>query len=280
MVYVTEEADEKEEEQPPQSSIFFMTNDDENNGIDPVLENQRVILENQSKIMQALAKIQTGQDYAMTHCHCRTQRLDGSSTKQQVQPAFSAVDSVDDLKALEKSLEDSTKMQTFLSGMSFICGTTGKAQGVDCCYKLIDYFFTRMFLTQCSWTGMVRKSDGNTQQEPSTSADAEPKIPLKFYGNTRRLFVNLVRQADKDFSELDGEKFFKTILKNSKQRLSAKMLTSKHKNRPTNLKYKKTSVEPEPVQADARDDARADAIIEEEDVSNVNTTGSFEMNKE
>lgn len=156
------------------------------------------------------------------------------------------VDSLDDLNNLEKLLEDQKNMQKLSTSMAFICGTGGKAQGVDCCYKLVDYFFTRQFLTQCSWTGATRLADTNAgsgpsdgnESGPSTSSGGVGKVPLKFFRKTRQLFLNLVMRADKDFSELDSEKFFKTVLKNSKQRTTAKNLTSKHKNRPTNLKYK------------------------------------------
>lgn len=246
------ENDETEtaENQNEPSQFFFLANSgpalSQTTNLAILQENQRIIMENQSKIMQALAKIQTNQEYAMTHCHCRSTQNETVLTKQHVQHdqhVLTPVGSVDELAALERALEDRKVVQQFSGGMSFICGITGKAQGTDCCYKLIDYFFTREFLTQCSWTGLVRLSDANSQQDPSTSADGTAKVPLKFYKNIRALFLNLIMQADKDFSELDCEKFFKTVLKNSKQRLSAKVLTSKHKNRPKNLKYNKSGTE-------------------------------------
>ncbi|KAL1378931.1 hypothetical protein pipiens_015264 [Culex pipiens pipiens] len=140
--------------------------------------------------------------------------------------------SLEELDALEKQLHDDAQMRKYLTGMSFICGTSDKARAVDCCYKLIDYFVTRDFLTQCSWTGIARASDG-------TETTTEKKIPMKFYVKFRALFTSLVLLVDRDFSEFQCEKFFKTILKNAKQRLFAKTMTSRQKNRPCNLKYNK-----------------------------------------
>lgn len=111
---------------------------------------------------------------------------------------------------------------------------------------------------------MVRLKDANSQQGPPVIGDIGAKVPLKFYKNVRSLFLNLVMQADKDFSELECEKFFKTVLKNSKQRLSVKVLTSNHKNRPTNMKYNKPSVESEAAHISTSDVSNR--------ISNENTT--------
>lgn len=145
------------------------------------------------------------------------------------------VSSLEELEELEKKLQDEAQMRKYINGMSFICGTSDKVRAIDCCYKLIDYFVTRDFLTQCSWTGGARANDGS-----ETSAEGEKKkIPMKFYTKIRALFTSLVLLVDRDFSEFQCEKFFKTILKNAKQRLNAKTMTSRQKNRPCNLKYNK-----------------------------------------
>lgn len=193
LLYVTENADaEVTEEQAESSQIIFLTGNgqtlSQTTNLDTLRQNQGTIMENQSKIMQALAKIQTNQEYAMTHCHCHATQKDTILTKQQAQHVLTPVGSVEELEALERALDDGKLVQQYSCGMSFICGITGKAQGTDCCYKLIDYFFTRQFLTQCSWTGMVRLTDANSQEEPSTRADAGAKVPLKFYKNIRALF--------------------------------------------------------------------------------------------
>lgn len=139
------------------------------------------------------------------------------------------VNSLEELNALEETLKNDATMRNHIDGMCFICGNSGKSNGTDCCYKLIDYFVTRHFLLRCSWTGNARALN------PKQSTNS--KVPLKFYKGFRKLFLKLVMLADKDFTEMDCESFFKRVMKNSKQRLEAKINASKHKNRPTKLKY-------------------------------------------
>ena len=199
-----------------------------------ILENQQVIVNNQLKIMQAVAKLQTGVDYLMEKDMTRnTEPRDPSKV------VFEPVDSVDMLDSLEESLKEPDAAGKYISSMGFICGTDGKANGMDCCYKLIDHFITRDFMHSCSWTGNAKATDENDPMNtlPTTQSEASTKVPLKFYANFRSLFLKLIRLADKDFTELKCDEFFKRVMKNSKARLNSKS-SSKHKNRPNNLQYK------------------------------------------
>lgn len=202
-----------------------------------VLANQNVIIANQSKIMQVLAKLITEVEY-MSQALCEGQR--GASTSiATMENIADPVNSVEELDLLEESLKDDRVMQKYIQSMSFICGTSGKANGLDSCYKLVDFFVTRPLLLQCSWTGNSRASGVKQTQEnePSTSGETS-KVALKFYKKFRSLFLKLVMLADRDFSEVDCDVFFKRIIKNSKQRVNAAMTTSRHRNRPRNIKYK------------------------------------------
>lgn len=78
-------------------------------------------------------------------------------------------------------------------------------QGYDCCYALVDQFFTREFLNTCSWTGGSRSPDMK-------------KTAFKTYKRTNNIFYELVRLADPTFSEINTEKFFHSVLRNSRQR--------------------------------------------------------------
>lgn len=89
--------------------------------------------------------------------------------------------------------------------MKTICGANANMQGYDCCYALVDQFFTREFLNTCSWTGGSRSPDMK-------------KIAFKTYKRTINIFYELVRLADPTFSEINTEKFFHSVLRNSKQR--------------------------------------------------------------
>lgn len=202
-----------------------------------IISNQEKILENQHKIMQTLAKI-------LTHAEYSSQAInDGAFDKPSpntthMNESFDPVSTLEQLDELEASLKDNNTMQKYIRSMSFICGVNGKSNGVDCCYKLVDYFISRQFLLQCSWTGNTRTLEGKVAPDGEPSTEDNGKVGLKFYKKFRALFFNLIMLADKDFSEIDCDNFFKRIMKNSKQRVVAKTATSKHRNRPKNLKYK------------------------------------------
>lgn len=199
-----------------------------------LLENQQIIVNNQMRIMQAVAKLQAGVDYLMEYDIIRNP--EPTDTAKNL---FEPVDSVDKLNALEESLKEAKVVDKYIASMGFICGTDGKATGTDCCYKLIDHFITREFMHACSWTGHTKLTDENNPSNSQSATHPEicGKVPLKFYANFRSLFLKLVRLADKDFTEVKCDEFFKRVMKNSKARLNSKS-SSKHKNRPSNLQYK------------------------------------------
>ncbi|XP_055532054.1 uncharacterized protein LOC129722553 [Wyeomyia smithii] len=156
-----------------------------------------------------------------------------------MEKGFDPVNSLDDLDKLEDSLKDDNIIEKYIRSMSFVCGTSGKCNGLDCCYKLVDYFFTRQLLILCSWTGSSRKPvKKNNSDLARSSFEDNDKIALKFYKKIRALFLKLIVLADRDFSEINCDMFFKRIMKNSKQRVVAKQATSKHRNRPQNSHYK------------------------------------------
>lgn len=115
--------------------------------------------------------------------------------------------------------------------MSAVCGTSGTMNGINCCYTLIDSFFNREFLTKFSWSGGSRNS--------------EEKAPFKNNKNVIKVFYKIVALADKQFSELDCQGFFKSIVKNAKRRAqlmcsnTEKKRCSAGKRRPNNLIYNK-----------------------------------------
>lgn len=112
--------------------------------------------------------------------------------------------------------------------MTSICGEDGKENGINCSYLLVDNFFTRQFMTYCSWAGGSRNTAGG-------------KIPFKIYINTMSLFHTLVQRADKDFSMIHCQQFFKKVMKNSTRRNSCGPITrtSRAKSRPSRMIYKK-----------------------------------------
>lgn len=178
------------------------------------------IFEEQKAVKQKLAELQATVDTLLAHViNLSSKTTPSTDTVSNVSPVIKPVNSRQELEDLEEFLKNEQNFSAIVCAMIFICGTSGKAKGLDCCYKLIDYFFTRDLLLLCSWTGASRIND---------------KIPLKYFYNTRKCFLTLVRKADKYFTEQDCDKFFKTIIKNAKQRINPKIMSAT-KHRPKKI---------------------------------------------
>ena len=138
------------------------------------------------------------------------------------------VKSLEDFIKLEERLKDSSYAARLIDSMVYICGDSGKAKGIDSCYKLVDCFVDRQFLQNCSWTGNSRNTEST-------------KVALKYFEKFRHCFLNIVLRSDKDFSEAELDKFFKNILRNSKQRSNVRnIINLASENRPQYLAYTKS----------------------------------------
>ena len=127
-------------------------------------------MENQDKIMQALAKLLTYSEYVLQSIK---ENPIGAwpLPATHVEAMMNLIATLDNLQQLEASLKDESTMQKYIQSMSFICGTSSKSNGIDCCYKLVDYFITRQFLLQCSWTGGSRAAVSNSFHQRAASTD-------------------------------------------------------------------------------------------------------------
>lgn len=135
------------------------------------------------------------------------------------------IETVEELSALEEKLKNKNIFDEYVERMTFLCGNRGKGNGVDHAYMLMDNFFSRKFMTLCSWAGGAR--------------DKKEKIPFKYYKNVINLFFKLVYLADNDFTVQECEVFLKNVIRNSGRRYeSANVRCSKSKKRPKNLSYK------------------------------------------
>lgn len=198
-------------------------NSDSGQLLQTVINNQSLIIDQQAK-MQATLEVLVG---------LLSQYLDKpqeqvrqvSATESQLKLMSKPISTEEELNELEEKLKDDQFGKLLTQQMMYICGSDGKANGVDCAYKLIDYFLNREFVDKCSWTGNTRIKGGNS------------KTALKYFKNFRKCFLEIIRLADNQFSEVECDKFFKRILKNSTQRKQSN-ICSTHKNRPRHLKYK------------------------------------------
>lgn len=196
--------------------------------------NQTKILNNQKLILKQFARFGTMFDNVLKHNNLTNpivstknstnQEFDKSQNKPE-QYIIQPINSLDELRALENKLEDITIMTKYKDKLSFICGRGTKGNGIDHCYYLIDILFTRKFFTLCSWAGGSR--------------DSSEKIPFKVFRNTITFFYTLIQEADKDFTLVQCETFFKNVIRNSTRRSeSDRLKQSKSKKRPKSLQYR------------------------------------------
>lgn len=138
------------------------------------------------------------------------------------------VESLEELIGLEEKLQDQNYMDELIGLLTFICGTRDVGNGANHCYKLVDFIFTRQFMTTCSWAG------GSREQKE--------KVPFKMFKHVISMFFQLVHMADTTFTLEQCENFFKGVLKNSVRRnergKTGVVRCSKTKNRPKKLVYR------------------------------------------
>ncbi|XP_058836255.1 uncharacterized protein LOC131692899 isoform X2 [Topomyia yanbarensis] len=202
--------------------------------LEDIATNQARIIDNQNKMITVLAQLKASFDYLNEKVMQMESGPDKSASEVYTKDFFKPVESLEMLDDLESILKDETVISRYVKNMSYICGTTSKEDGIDCCYRLIDYFMTRQFLTRCTWTGISR--DNTASVELNEESEPQMKIPFMTYRRVRLLFLKLVLQADSSFTAMKCDEFFKRVLKISKQRLLSKTV-SKHKNRPKRLQY-------------------------------------------
>ncbi|XP_055526994.1 uncharacterized protein LOC129719626 [Wyeomyia smithii] len=153
-----------------------------------VLQNLNLILANQSKIMQVMTKLMTAVEYMSVALSEGVAHQVPFVSTTGLEDTVDPIRSLEELNLLEESLKDDRVMQKYIRNMSFICGTSGKANGMDSCYKLVDFFLP--FLLQCSWTGISRPTGMNQSgvNEPGKVTETS-KIALKFFKRFRALFL-------------------------------------------------------------------------------------------
>lgn len=174
------------------------------------------ILEEQKQLRHQMAVLQSSMDVILQKILNTDSNSEAVST--DTNSAITPAGNLQEIQELEDNLKNEYFFSKTVTSMTFICGSSGKARGLDSCYKLADYFFIRELLLNCSWTGTSRRQNNGD------------KIALKFFINTRKCFLSLVRMSDNVFGEQDGDKFFKTIIKNAKQKLNPKIMsTTKHR---------------------------------------------------
>lgn len=184
------------------------------------------ILQNQKYMIQKLTSIDSKVDKSFPKN--KNPRINTAPLKDISAPdkfVLKPIKNIRDLEELEQLLSDNDYKQQLKTTHSLIC-SSGLGTGTNCAYRLVDILFARNFMVGCSWSGGSREEYA--------------KIALKNYKNILNFFSEMINHWDSSFTQEDTENFFKTILKNSKKRTTAKYLrASKKKRRPTFAKNKK-----------------------------------------
>ncbi|XP_055523256.1 uncharacterized protein LOC129717397 [Wyeomyia smithii] len=143
---------------------------------------------------------------------------------------FSPAASIEDIKQLEKNLTDETYTDKLMVFMHKVIGHTGdNCNGQNMCYALVDQFFERNVMLNCSWSGGSKSNI--------------PKFAMKDCKNILCVFFRIVHNVNPTFSKKLLENFFKQVLRNSKTRSQAKGLRQPTIHRRGKQKAKKCDKE-------------------------------------
>ncbi|RVE45133.1 hypothetical protein evm_010242 [Chilo suppressalis] len=170
-------------------------------------ENQVAILDNQKKIIKALATISVKIDTLASKFQKQPQMtppmtvtpLINEIKKSPYNARVAPVQTMDDLQNMENQLHDAERRKCLKDLYSVFC-TPGK-KGEVCASQLIDVLFSREFLVQCSWSGSAR--------------GAGSKLCIKIFQEVLGFFFELVHDCDPTY--------FKSIVKNAKKRTHSKL---------------------------------------------------------
>ncbi|XP_050507296.1 uncharacterized protein LOC126884960 [Diabrotica virgifera virgifera] len=122
-----------------------------------------------------------------------------------IQFEFHAVSTSQELSQLEENLKDPNYEKKVRNYFKKIIGNIpDTSNGLDTCYSIVDYFFEKKFMVQCSWTGGSRS---NTE-----------KCCIKNCKNILEVFFTIVQSSNKDFSKALLKKFIIGIRRNAKKR--------------------------------------------------------------
>ncbi|XP_058462145.1 uncharacterized protein LOC131437080 [Malaya genurostris] len=162
--------------------------------------------------MAALAQINAKLDTIGT----KTTRTDTSAllkpdTYVSKKIPLTPVKCLDDME----SLEIKSKNEDFVQSVVLFLGSMhGKhryvGEGTTVCLQVINYFFEREFLINCSWSGISRSK--------KTNGSIISKIPFHKFSGVIDMFYRVVLFSDPTFSKVQCEQFLHRCLRNAKQR--------------------------------------------------------------
>ncbi|KAF5275716.1 hypothetical protein FQR65_LT16592 [Abscondita terminalis] len=120
---------------------------------------------------------------------------------------FSPISNSRELREIDNKLSDNELFakEVFQHFKKIIGNVPDRSNGLDTCYIIIDHFFDKKFMVNCSWTGASR------------TAGVE-KCSIRDCKNILKLFFTIVRSSNKNFSEKLMKEFFSGVTRNAKKR--------------------------------------------------------------
>ncbi|XP_049533493.1 uncharacterized protein LOC125949999 [Anopheles darlingi] len=137
---------------------------------------------------------------------------ESSLLPQPITAFFSPAKCKEDLDELEANASDEHFVTAVAQAVARIHGYDRSGEGVTVSHQIVDYFFDRQFLQDCSWTGRTR------------SAENVRKIALAPYENIKNLFYQSVHLVDESFTLNAAERFFRDVAKHARSRAEVKFL--------------------------------------------------------
>ncbi|XP_050101501.1 uncharacterized protein LOC126581702 [Anopheles aquasalis] len=131
---------------------------------------------------------------------------------QPITAYFSPAKCKEDLDELEANASDEQFVSAVAQSVARIHGYDRVGEGVTVSHQIVDYFFDRQFLQDCSWTGRSR------------SAENVRKIALAPYENIKNMFYQSVHLVDDSFTLNAAERFFRDVAKHARSRAEVKFL--------------------------------------------------------
>ncbi|XP_049533489.1 uncharacterized protein LOC125949997 [Anopheles darlingi] len=124
------------------------------------------------------------------------------------------IQSKEELDELEAKAKDEEYRNAVIHAAGRISGYDRKGEGESICFQMIDYFFDRKFLMECSWLG---------RRHRRVNGELNKKIGLIEYGHTMKLFHECISVSDETFTQFHCYNFVRVkILRRSLRRVLAK----------------------------------------------------------
>ncbi|XP_050081719.1 uncharacterized protein LOC126568996 [Anopheles aquasalis] len=139
---------------------------------------------------------------------------DHNLSQQQEEYPLVPVESLEGLERLEADASSAEFVRVIRSNFAKKHEDLQGESGTSICYYVIDQFFTRAFLTTCSWTGAAKNRAGSKKYIT--------KIPLAAFPNTVQLFYLVVNDVDPKYTFEKVEKFLRQCCCHAGQRSQQK----------------------------------------------------------